>query len=99
MWSKIFQGCKIVGGWCKTVASERDGTGSSSRIIALLVAGITMGCMIAFFVYHKELPTANQMYAMSTLVAAGTGAYIGNSIGGGGGTNGGNGGSGGNGGQ
>lgn len=81
MWSKIFQMGKTVAGWCKTVASERDGTGSSSRIVALLVTGVTMGCMIAFFAYHKELPSASQMYAMSTLVAAGTGAYIGNRFG------------------
>lgn len=81
-WSKIFPGLKVMAGWCKTVVSEADGTGSSSRIIAMIVTGVTMGCMIAFFVYHKELPTAHQMYAMSALVAAGTGAYIGNKLGG-----------------
>ena len=88
MWSKVFIGCKFIGKWCKTVASERDGTGSSSRIIALIVVGVTMGCMIAFFAYHKALPTSEQMYAMSALVAAGTGAYVSNKFGGGNGGNG-----------
>lgn len=72
---------KALVGYGKSVCSERDGTGSSSRVVALTVTFTTVGVLIAFVVLQHTLPTADQLYGLSALVMAGTGAYIGNRMG------------------
>lgn len=81
MWIKevITLGHKIVG-WGKEVATGNDGMGSASRVVALMMTTTVAGTLIAHVCMNHGLPTSEQMYGLSALVAAGTGAYASNKI-------------------
>jgi len=66
--------------WAKTIPSEPNGNGSSSRMIALMVAVTITGLLIAFFCVHHDLPTPGQLYALSAILGTGIGAYAANQI-------------------
>ena len=66
--------------WAKTIPSEPNGNGSSSRMIALMVTVTTTGLLIAFFRVHHDLPTPGQLYALSAILGTGIGAYAANQI-------------------
>lgn len=81
MWiTKVITIGQRVIGWGKEVATGNDGMGSASRVIALMVATTVVGCMIAHVAMNHGLPTSEQMYGLSALIAAGTGAYATNRI-------------------
>jgi hypothetical protein len=67
-------------GWGREVATGNDGMGSASRVIALSVAFTVVGVLIAHVCMNHGLPTSEQMYGLSALIAAGTGAYATNKI-------------------
>jgi len=81
MWQKIFALLGSCGKWIKTIPSEPNGNGSSSRILGLMVGGTLSGLMIANFVVHKSLPTEGQFYGIAAVLAAGASAYLGNKFG------------------
>lgn len=71
---------KRLTGFGKSVISEVDGTGSSSRMIGLIVALASMGVLIAHVCIHHALPEPAQLGGLSSLVAAGSGAYAANKL-------------------
>jgi hypothetical protein len=66
--------------WAKSIPSEPNGNGSSSRIIGLAVAGTLMGLMIAFFHAKHDLPTPGQLYGIASILGTGIGGYIANKM-------------------
>jgi len=81
MWGKFFTVIGSFGKWFKTIASEPNGHGSSSRILGLIVGCTLCGLMIASFVVNKSLPTEGQFYGIAAVIAAGASAYLGNKFG------------------
>lgn len=69
---------KRLTGFGKSVVSEVDGTGSSSRMVALIVALGSIGVLVAHVCIHHSLPEPGQLGGLSSLVAAGSGAYAAN---------------------
>ncbi len=83
MWfSKITEATKSVVSWGKEVASDNNGIGSTSRMVALVVAFSACGVLIAHVWIHHGLPEPNQMYGLSAIIAAGCGAYATGKLGG-----------------
>lgn len=82
MFEKITSVVKRLIGFGKSVVSEVDGTGSASRSIGLIVAVVSMGALVAQVCIHHALPAPEQLYGLSSLVAAGSGAYAANKVGG-----------------
>lgn len=78
MFDNIKNLAKSAMAWAKTIPSEPNGNGSSSRVIALLVAGTVVGVLIAYFVVRHELPDANQLYGLAAILGTGIGAYAAN---------------------
>jgi hypothetical protein len=72
---KITEGLHNLGGWTKSVASESDGSGSSSRTALLLMTTTICGLLIAFYHAHKFLPDHDTLYGLAALLACLTGAY------------------------
>jgi hypothetical protein len=66
--------------WAKSVPSEPNGNGSSSRIIGLTVAFTLVGLMIAFFVVTHLLPTPDQFYGMAALLGTACAGYAANKL-------------------
>jgi uncharacterized membrane protein YfcA len=66
--------------WAKTIPSEPNGSGSSSRVIALMTAATLMGLMIAFFHARHDLPTPGQLYGIASILGTGIGAYMANKL-------------------
>jgi predicted permease len=66
--------------WAKSVPSEANGNGSSSRVISLLVAFTLMGLMIAFFCVTHLLPTPDQFYGITALLGAANSGYVANKL-------------------
>lgn len=64
--------------WAKTIPSEPNGNGSSSRIIALVTTLTLTGLLIAFFKVKHELPTADQLYGIAAILGTGMGGYVAN---------------------
>lgn len=62
--------------WVKTIPSEPNGNGSSSRVIAMVVALTLMGLLLAFFHVKHDLPTPGQLYGISAILGTGIGGYI-----------------------
>lgn len=89
MFSKLVSSFKEVIAWGKEVATESStGVASASRVVALMVSTGVVGVLIAHVCIHRSLPDAPQMYGLSSLVGAASGAYAANKIAGNG--NGGN---------
>lgn len=78
MFEKIVVIAKAAMGWAKTIPSEPNGHGSSSRVIALAVAGTIVGVLIAYFVIRHELPSADQLYGLAALLGTGITGYVSN---------------------
>lgn len=78
MFEKISVIVKGAMGWAKTIPSEPNGHGSSSRIIALSVALTIVGILIAYFCVRHELPTADQLYGLAAILGTGIGGYVAN---------------------
>ena len=66
--------------WAKSIPSEPNGIGSSSRIVALTVTITLMGIMGAFYHSHHDLPTPGQLYGISAILATGLGGYVANKL-------------------
>src|ERR1035437_3069686 len=66
--------------WEKSIPSEPNGIGSSSRIVALTVTITLMGIMGAFYHSHHDLPTPGQLYGISAILATGLGGYVANKL-------------------
>jgi len=71
----IAEGFKKLGCWTKSVASESDGSGSSSRTALLLMTGTICGLLIAFFCVHSFLPDHDTLWGLAALLGCLTGAY------------------------
>lgn len=78
MLDKIMAAAKAVAGWAKTIPSEPNGHGSSSRVIALAVAGTTVGLLIAYFRVRHDLPSPEQLYGLAAILGTGIGGYVAN---------------------
>jgi len=78
-WKKPFtllaQGIGKLGSWVKTIPSEPNGTGSSSRIALLVSVGSAWWLLYAYYHYHGTFPTADVFYGLAALVSAAAGAY------------------------
>jgi hypothetical protein len=66
--------------WVKTISSEPNGNGSSSRMIALIVTVTLMGVLAGFFHVHHDLPTPGQLYGLASILGTGIGGYIANKL-------------------
>ena len=66
--------------WAKSIPSEPNGIGSSSRIVALTVTATLMGVLGAFYHFHHDLPTPGQLYGISAILATGLGGYVANKL-------------------
>lgn len=76
MWfGKIIEVAKKAFVWGKEVATGDDGLGSSSRVVLLMVSTTIVGVLIAHVCMNHGLPSADQMYGLSALLAAASGAY------------------------
>ena len=64
-----------VTGWIKSVASEPNGSGSSSRIALLMIAATICGLLIAYFRYHAALPDHDTLYGLASILTAIVGGY------------------------
>lgn len=80
MFEKIITYVKAGIAFGKQVAMGNDGMGSASRVIALVVVTTCMGVLITHVAICRSLPSADQMYGLSALIAAGSGAYATNKI-------------------
>lgn len=78
--SALGAGLKKAGGWLKSVASESDGSGSSSRIVVLMMSATVCGLLVAFFVIHKFLPEQGTLFGLAALVTAAAGGYAANKL-------------------
>jgi hypothetical protein len=70
-WAKLGLGIE----WASTVLSEKDGTGSSSRIGFLVVVLTVCGVLIGHLVIRRTLPDAGTLGGLAGLLTAGAGAY------------------------
>ena len=66
--------------WAKSVSSEPNGNGSSSRIIGLAMTFTLIGLMIAFFCVSHTLPSPDQFYGMTALLGAASSSYVSNKL-------------------
>ena len=64
--------------WAKSIPSEPNGNGSSSRIIGLSVAFTLIGLLIAFLCMTHGLPTSDQFYGMAALLGTACAGYAAN---------------------
>jgi hypothetical protein len=78
MIAKIMDVVRAIGGWVKTIPSEPNGNGSSSRVIALVVSGTLMGLMISYFRVKHDLPSPDQLYGLAAILGTGVGGYVAN---------------------
>jgi hypothetical protein len=70
-WSKLGVGLK----WARTVLSERDGTGSTSRVVSLLVTLTICGVLIGHLVIRRTLPDPGTLGGLAGLLTAGAAGY------------------------
>jgi hypothetical protein len=68
-------GCKALGGWLKSVPSEPNGTGSSSRIALLMLTTTICWLLYAYYHYHGSLPDKDTLLGLAALLSAVCGAY------------------------
>lgn len=61
--------------WTRTVVSEVDGTGSTSRLCFLLITLTVCGITIAHFCVSRKLPDEGTLIGLSSLVTAGGAGY------------------------
>lgn len=66
--------------WGKQVATGPDGMGSASRVVNLMVASTVCAVLIAHVLMHRELPQADQMYGLASLLGASSVAYAAKAI-------------------
>lgn len=71
MWSKIH---KLIS-WAFSILSEKDGSGSSSRIAMMLVILSAAFSLVFYTVIAKKLPDGNALLGLSGLVTAGASIY------------------------
>jgi hypothetical protein len=78
MFEKVSVIVKAAMGWAKTIPSEPNGHGSSSRVIALSVAFTVVGVIIAYFAIRHELPSSDQLYGLAAILGTGISGYVSN---------------------
>lgn len=78
MFTEIITVVKAAVNWAKTIPSEPNGHGSSSRVIALSVSTAVVGVLIAYFKVRHELPSPEQLYGLAALLGTGIGGYVAN---------------------
>lgn len=78
MFQKITDSFKRLVAFIQSILSERNGTGSASRTIGVLVAVAGIGVLIAHVAMRHELPSRDQMTGLGLLIASGSGAYVAN---------------------
>jgi hypothetical protein len=71
MWLRI----KQFGGWLKSIPSEPNGTGSSSRICMLLLTGTICYLIYSYYCYHGYLPDDDTLFGLAAMLTAVAGAY------------------------
>lgn len=67
-------------GWAKSIPSEPNGNGSTSRVIGLAMAFALIGLMVGFLILTHTLPTPEQFYGMTALLGAACSAYVTNKL-------------------
>jgi hypothetical protein len=72
---KVVEVAKTAGAWAKTIPSEPNGNGSSSRIAFLLVTCTVCWLLYAYYCYRGALPDQYTLYGLASLVSAVAGAY------------------------
>lgn len=68
-------GIKTIGGWIKSIPSEPNGTGSSSRIALLMLTTTICWLLYAFYRYHGALPDQGTLTGLAALLTAVVGGY------------------------
>jgi hypothetical protein len=76
MWANL----TAIFNWAKSIPSEPNGNGSSSRIIGLAVAFTLVGLLIAFFCLTHSLPSPDQFYGMAALLGTACAGYTANKL-------------------
>lgn len=71
MWETILK----LSTFAKSVASEADGSGSASRVVALLVTVACMAALLLTVYYQHNLPSEDQLIGLAYVLACGVGAY------------------------
>ncbi len=73
--SVIVTGVKAAAKWAKSIPSESDGTGSTSRIALLTLTFVIAGLLVAYYRYHHLLPDHDTLYGLAALLTAVVGGY------------------------
>src|SRR6266403_4967586 len=71
MWSKIHRFLS----WAISILSEKDGSGSSSRVAMMLVILSVAFSLVFYTVIARKLPDGNVLLGLSGLVTAGASLY------------------------
>jgi hypothetical protein len=61
--------------WAISVLSERDGSGSSSRVALLIVVIAVAFCLVFFTIHEHKLPEGQTLLGMSGILTAGATVY------------------------
>lgn len=72
---KISDAFKKLVAWGKSVYSERDGSGSASRVhTGLIVIGV-VAVLVIYVWFKRDLPSTDQMGGLAKILGVGTGSY------------------------
>lgn len=76
----MFAAVKSLVAWVRSVLSEKDGTGSASRVVKWMIASTCCLALLSVVWFKHDLPTADQLSALAKVIAAGSAAYAFNQI-------------------
>lgn len=71
MWLRL----KQIGAWLKSIPSEPNGTGSSSRVCMLLLTGTICYLLYSYYCYHGTLPDHDTLFGLAAMLGAVVGGY------------------------
>jgi hypothetical protein len=77
---RAFAAMKALASWVRSVLSEKDGTGSASRVVKWMIASTCCLALLAVVCFKHDLPSADQLSALAKVIAAGSTAYVFNQL-------------------
>jgi hypothetical protein len=77
---RVFTAAKAIVLWAKSILSEKDGTGSASRVVKWMIASTCCLALLCVVWFKHDLPSADQLSALAKVIAAGSAAYAFNQI-------------------
>jgi len=80
MLSKLREWFEKLCTFAKSVASERNGTGSASRVVFIIVASGAMLTLLLYVYLRRELPESDKLSALAKIIGSGASGYLGNQI-------------------